>query len=105
MLKSTVTVEAAVLMGIKPGLMTEFWGDLSSPPPPQLQCILDKLLIKSSLTFRNVLNEQLFTRKVTGIRLCSFFHRGCLRLVQNRGVIPERVIPGECQEHIGIRRG
>lgn len=99
MLKSAVTVEAAVLVGIKAQLMIEFCGIYF---PPQLQCILDKLLIKSSLTFRNVLNEQLFTRKVNAnIRLCSFFHRGCLRSVQNRGVMP-----GECQreEHVGMTR-
>lgn len=33
MLKSTVTVEA-VLVGIKPELMIEFWGDLFSPTAP-----------------------------------------------------------------------
>lgn len=34
MLKSAVTVEAAVLVGIKAQLMIEFWGDLFSPTAP-----------------------------------------------------------------------
>lgn len=77
MLKPTVTVEAAVLVGIKPELMIEFWG-IYFPHGSGASC----------LTFRNVLNEQLFTGKVNAnIRLCSFLHRGCLRSVQNRGVI------------------